>query len=181
MTVMEAGFFDRKRTLRVPSGRPKFPNWQALLAIGPVIVASGDYPFIEDAEADGYSFPTAGRRPALFDGALVAEWLDLEEGAACTALRHAWHSLRSPACKYEALAMLSGWNDRDCIELYGRHRLGHAQASRFTLGYEPVEAGEWAVACCRDCRRPLLWHRAVLDGACRTWPFFDMRWTRRSP
>ncbi|GAB3569211.1 hypothetical protein [Spelaeicoccus albus] len=177
MTVLEAGFFDRKRSVPLPAGRPKFPNWTALLAIGPVIVTGGEYPFIENAHADGYTFPLEARRPALFDGALVDRWLDSEEGAACSALRHAWGSRLSPECKFQARAMLEHWNDCDCMEIYGRHRLGRAKASRPTLAYEPVDCGEWAVACCRDCLRPFLWYFPTIDETpSKSWPFFDMRW-----
>lgn len=177
MTVMETGFFDRKRTVPLPAGRPKYPNWTALLAIGPVIVAGSDYPFIEEAHADGYTFPLAARRPALFDGALVDRWLDAEESSACAALRRAWGSTQAPECRHEARAMLESWNIRDCLKLHGHHRLKRAKASRRTLPYEPVDSGEWVVACCRDCLRPLLWYFPTIDDqAANTWPFFDMQW-----
>lgn len=183
MTVLEARFFDRKRSVPLPAGRPKFPNWTALLAIGPVIVAEREYPFIEDARADGYTFPTCARMPALFDGARVDRWLDVEEGAACSALRRAWGSLLSPDSCFEARAMLENWNSRDCMKVHGHHRLKHAKATRPTLAYEPVDPGEWVVACCRDCLRPLLWYFPTFttggstdNASPKTWPFFDMRW-----
>lgn len=179
MTASEARYFDRKKSVLIPEGQPKYPNWQALLAIGPAIVAySSDYPFIENACADGYAFPSASRRPAVFNGALIAQWLDSEEKAACAALRHAWGMLGVPDCRDEALEMLDNWNTHDCMALYGRHRLRYVKASRPTLGYEPVDAGEWAVACCQDCLRPLLWYFPTDDhGVPKTWPFFDMSWT----
>lgn len=140
-----------------------------LLIYGMRAVQSGradNAPYLSTMMFDGH--PQASRipRPAPFDNGLLRRWVDFDEDAALTFIRHQLGHFRASSTSTERLEMLA---QRDCLtEQFGPHRLTTEQFAQVE------DNATWAVGWRTDCVRALLWrYDDDPNTIATTWPFYD--------